>query len=437
MARARSNGGAYAWALVVFGCGFVVALLVAIIFYTKIKQAEEGRVDAENELATYVNKSQDVEDLQPWVGDENRGNKSAFRLMQEEIEQYRSDVSAWQNQIDGLNAQRAEAEATIEREREKLDQREQALLDQQAASAAALAEAENQARQTEARLQAVSQERAELQQMITSGLTDANDLAQRQIAQLNEERDALTQELGDNERVMEVLRDRVRELEQLKKELIIPEVTTADGEILSVFNNGNQLFINRGRNQGIMLGLTFEVFDASEVISLSEIGAPRGKATIEVYDLQDDTAACRVVRRQRGGQVVAGDVIANIVYDPNMVYTFYVYGEFDIEFDGGGNDLGRIRNLVTEWGGLLAELQEDEDGLPVLSPQIDFLVLGNEPLFPDPLPEGTLDPEAIAAWQAKVEAFESYQALLDDAKKLGIPVLNQNRFIDLVGYYER
>lgn len=434
MARARSNGGAYAWALVVFGCGFVVSLLVAIIFYTKIKQAEDSKVTAERELATYV-QGDDSVDLQPWL-DGNAGGDSAFRLMMDEIVRLRSDLDFKSNQIDTLNGQMASVNTQVAREKETIAERELELQRQEAQAAAALEQALDRARQLEASLATVTQERADLQEAVTAGLAGANASAQRQIAQLNATITGLDTQFAEANRRIDDLIDENRYLASIKNEIIIQDVTAPDGEVLSVFSNGRQLFINRGRSQGVMIGMTFEVFDANEVIRLSEVGAPRGKATVEVFDLQDDSATCRVVRTSRGAQIVASDVIANIVYDPNKVFTFYAYGDFDIEFDGGTNDIGRIRNMVSQWGGLLAELQTDENDLPILSPQIDFLVLGQQPEFPEE-PEDRLDPEVVAAWQAKVRQFETYTALLDDAKRLQIPVLNQNRFLDLVGYYVR
>lgn len=435
MARARSNGGAYAWALVVFGCGFVVALLVAIIFYTKIEQAENGRIEAEAELSSYINVAQDSADIQPYLtaGSSN----SAFREMKNLIVQLQADLDFRNKQIEELNRAVNEANASIELEQSVIESREAELARQQAQSEAALQEAVDRARQLEADLAALSQERDELARTQTATMRDANKSAQDQIDALNAELLEANNEVGGLQNQLAELGEDYRRLQEIRDEIVVPDVTTADGEVLSVFNSGNQLFINRGRSQGVMLGLTFEVFDANEVIRLGNAGTARGKATIEVYELRDDTAACRVVRRSRGAQVIAGDVIANIVYDPTKEFTFYAYGYFDIEYDGGASDINRIENLVTQWGGDVAELQLDEDGLPILSPEIDFLILGQQPQYPDPLDDDELDPEVIREWQVQVRQFETYQALLGDAKTLRIPILNQNRFLDLVGYYVR
>ena len=435
MARARSNGGAYARALVLFGCGFVVSLLVAIIFYTKIEQANDAQAKAEATLRTYVNEGQDTQELQPWLA--NSGPNSAFRTMKNEIVQLNDNIEFKDAQITQLQSAVSEANTSIEREKATIAAREQELIRQQANAEAAMQQAQDRARALEADVASISQERNELSQTLTATMTDANASAQRQIDELNAKLLVANNELGDAEEQYAQLAEDYRRLEAIRDVIVVPDVTTADGEVLSVFNNGGQMFIDRGRKQGVMLGLTFEIFDANEVIRLSNAGNARGKATIEVYELRDDTAACRVVRRSRGAQVIAGDVIANIVYDPTKEFTFYAFGNFDIENDGGPSDINRIENLVTEWGGLLAELQMDEDGLPILSPEIDFLILGKQPNFPDELDPDELDPEVIREWQVKVREFETYQSLLGDAKTLRIPILNQNRFLDLVGYYVR
>lgn len=440
MARARSNGGAYAWALVVLGCGFVVTLLVAIIFYTKIKQAEQDAVEAESELAAYVNLGQDGPALANWVerDDPDTRGMSAFRVMAEELAHKEDVIAARDIELATRQAAQAEAEATIARERETIAAREAELARQKAQADGTMQELQDRARQIEQQLASVSAERDQIQQTLQSTMRDANASAQTQIDALNDQLEDLEAEYSGVLANAKEQADYIAYLEdQLRDDIDVPQVARADGEILSVFNNGRQLFINRGRRQGIMLGMTFEVFDASDVIRLSDQGGLRGKATIEVYDIQDDTATCRVVRSTRGGQVTAADAIVNLVYDPNKVFTFFVYGDFDIEFDGGENDISRIKGLVTEWGAELAELRLDEEGLPMLSPSIDFIVLGRQPEFPEEPGDENFDPEVIQAWQAKVREYEIYQAVLDDAKLLRIPVLNQNRFIDLVGYYER
>ena len=66
-----------------------------------------------------------------------------------------------------------------------------------------------------------------------------------------------------------------------------------------------------------------------------------------------------------------------------------------------------------------------------LPPDMDFLVLGQEPQVPAKRQPG--DPQW---WQAML-TYQTYKALEQEARDLGIPILDQNRFLQLVGYYRR
>jgi hypothetical protein len=84
--------------------------------------------------------------------------------------------------------------------------------------------------------------------------------------------------------------------------------------------------------------------------------------------------------------------------------------------------------MISRWGG---ELLED------LSYDTDFLVLGVEPVLPDPLPADVIDPVRIAQDAALRRQFSRYQELRARAAEMKVPILNQNRFLHLVGYYTR
>ena len=79
----------------------------------------------------------------------------------------------------------------------------------------------------------------------------------------------------------------------------------------------------------------------------------------------------------------------------------------------------------------------DEAGIPILTPDINYIVLGEKPILPDKPGPDEFDPVKIAEYQALLAAYEAYFRIVDDAKIMRIPVLNQERFLDLTGYYER
>jgi hypothetical protein len=73
-----------------------------------------------------------------------------------------------------------------------------------------------------------------------------------------------------------------------------------------------------------------------------------------------------------------------------------------------------------------------------LSYETDFLVLGVEPQLPkERKGDEKLDFEKIQKDKEKLAKYNEYRKLLSTAKEMGIPVLDQNRFLTLVGYYQR
>ena len=43
----------------------------------------------------------------------------------------------------------------------------------------------------------------------------------------------------------------------------------------------------------------------------------------------------------------------------------------------------------------------------------------------------------MQAYRVQLENYQAYQDLIAQAQSLNVPVLNQNRFLDLIGYYVR
>lgn len=230
------------------------------------------------------------------------------------------------------------------------------------------------------------------------------------------------------------LKQRIRELQPKRGEggsvAVVDPATLPDGTIASILQEENLVYIDRGRRQHIVPGMTFEVYDKATGVSRDDHGDLRGKATIEVVSMSEESSVARIVRRVSRKTILEGDIIANAVYDPNYKFKFMVFGDFDIDQIGQAStsDKLRIKTVITQWGGSLTD---------DLTYDTDFLVLGQEPKFPDALPPGTIDPDQISKHKAAVERFNEYSKLIAAAKSLSVPVLNQNRFLALVGYYRR
>ncbi|MFN3168371.1 MAG: hypothetical protein ACE37H_15035 [Phycisphaeraceae bacterium] len=439
MARVRSGNTGYAVALVIFGCAFVISLLVAIILYTKIETHKNAEDAAKNELAKYVAPGE-TGPAGEYIGD----GQTAYAGMQakidelskalngvpgekgavQKLEDAQAEITKKDKGYNLLDAELQEAKATLKSERTQFATMRAQMMDKVNAEIA-----EKQALQAQV---------ADLQTKVTQAIGDADAAARDRIAELTQQVGELENTIRDREAVIDQQLIAIRELRDQLPTLPEPNTTLPDGRVASTFNSGRDLFINLGRRDGIVMGMTFEVFDPDPVIRLSAQGEARGKATIEVYGLEADTATCRVVRMDRGEQIDPEDPIVNISYDPNMTIRMFAFGDFDIEGDGGGNDIERINALIRKNGGEIPELTLGDDGIPVLTPDLDYVILGEKPVLGSPPDQsGDFNPEAIAAYQAKKAQVDAYFSISEAAKQMRIPVLNQNRFLELSGYYER
>lgn len=432
MARVRGGNTGYAVALVIFGCAFVITLLIAIIFYTKIEAAEKLVTDKEGELRKYVA----LDEEGPATSDAKDG-MTTYKSLKTEIGELKAQINTLTTENSEAKDDSADKESAFDNLATTKEQVDARLL-------ALQAEYAEYKRDRESELTALTREKdtlasklADFGVEVSTGINAARTNANTSIGEM-------TQKVGELENTIRGLEDELLAVETDRAKLrgLLPKppernTTLPDGRVASVFDNGRDLFINLGRKDGIVMGMTFEVFDPNPVIRLSAQGEARGKATVEVYALDKDSATCRVVRMARGEQIDPEDPIVNIAYDPNMDITFYVFGQFDIERDGGTNDIERIKGLITKVGAEVAELQLGEGGIPVLTPDLDYIVLGEEPIL-GKKPDGDgIDLEAVAAYNAKKAEVESYFRIVEDAKALRIPVLNQNRFLELNGYYVR
>lgn len=205
------------------------------------------------------------------------------------------------------------------------------------------------------------------------------------------------------------------------------EYALVDGQIIGLDASGANVFINRGRQDKMILGLQFEVFgDATAIRPDARTGEfNRGKATVEVIKIDEDSATARIIRNPRGNPIVKGDVIANPIYDPKKVYTFLVYGNFDFNADGRftADEKLDIEALVTSWGGKVTD---------TLAGDVDFVVLGSRPVVP-PAPANDAPPAVVEQHVLEVRKQQQYDRLLQQAAATSIPILNQNRLFTLIG----
>ncbi len=272
----------------------------------------------------------------------------------------------------------------------------------------------------------------EVEDAVTSIEESRARLERSYLEQINELQTSLDQANQDNS----VFRAQIEELRRKTEGYRVKPQNPAelvDGRVVSVPGTGGQIFIDLGRNDRVVPGMTFEVYEDAAAIRADPRTNEyvRGKASIEIIRVGADTSAARITREITGRPVLKDDVIANAVFNPNYRFKFLVHGLFDVNNDGTPSvaDADYVRRRVIEWGGELVEGQQ-------LTGDLDFLVLGEQPPMPAPLPPDAGDAEFRSFLQQR-EAREVYDQLFDQASRAQIPVLNWNRFETLTGMSTR
>jgi len=451
MARGRSTGLGWAIASVIMGILFVFSLLFAIIFYTKISAANEQAEQAQSQLRQYVRGNE-----QAAAGQLETGGDSVFghltgvnddlkRMIVGVSDVTMDEVRTSVNQLgidssEGLVKAVRQSAAEKRSDQQLISQLESARDKAQNELKAAQQEKTQVTRTFNQSVEQLKRELAQEQQTFSSYQSDVTSQQQQIESRLEEVRS----EAGDRVTTMQSRTEELeKEIERLN--MVISELreklggdrtaevdqsTQVDGEIAAVLSADNLVLLTLGREEQVVLGMTFEVYDANAVIEADATGRVRGKATVEVVSISDRSSTARVVRTGPNASVTEGDVLVNAAYDPNQTYKFYVFGEFDLDGTGEATVTGRrrVESLVTSWGANV---------VPELTYDTDFLLLGQEPVKPEPLQAGETDPVKIARFTRAKQVREQYESLIAEAKSLSIPILNQNRFLSLLGYYQR
>ena len=212
-------------------------------------------------------------------------------------------------------------------------------------------------------------------------------------------------------------------------------VRPADGSIIRV-PSANTCYISLGSGDHLPAGTTFEVYEKNEGIPglgndpLGPTGMPVGKASIEVVKVGQNSSECRVVHLQPGVTLSEGDLIGNLVYNKNTTFNFVVFGNFDTDGNGvwTAQEADVVKSLVTRWGGKV----QDKIGV-----NTDFVILGQEPEVPAVTKENADDAIFIDKVAKANAALKAYQEVINQAATLHIPIMNQNRFMYYIGYFDQ
>ncbi len=446
--------------LVVFVLTTVFLLILSIVFYAGRAEAEENLGRAQDDLAKFVKPQERNNDVFKTIEQSAAasGQSVAFFLNKKHrdllgylngdatvaIEQLKADLARYGVVEDGvvrhtLEENRREirnAETQLEGLRDTVATRDAELAEKQAQLDQMKKDHANELAEVSAEIHAyrdaAEQYRDELRETIdkmNARVERAEDQHRDRIAEVQAELDSTSQELV-------LLLSRVDEYEALFNNMRIKAKDPAllvDGTVIDVESANEQVYIDRGRRDRIVLGMTFEIYDDFSAIRVNpRTGVlPRGKASLQVVKVDETTSTCKLTRTVPGRPVVRGNVLANAIYDPSYVFKFLIHGKFDVDGDGRPSEAEAeyLRSRVIDWGGEVVIGTE-------LPGDLDFLVLGEMPPMPAPLrPDANAVQEQLYLDQRVARL--TYEALFQRASDAQIPVLNDNRFMVLIGHTSR
>lgn len=202
-----------------------------------------------------------------------------------------------------------------------------------------------------------------------------------------------------------------------------------DGRVIRTDSNSDIVFVNVGTADHAMRGLTFAVYEPGQAINVGNDAAGHEKASLELIEIAEHESMARVTHTEKGQYVKINDIIANPVFhsDRNRKFHFFVAGDFDLDGDGIPTPAERdqLIRLIQNWGGVI----DDQ-----LTTQTDFLVLGAPPSSSTHVFDTGTD-EDKARLQNRAAEQKTYNDLIARAHDFSIPVLNSNRFLAMIGYY--
>jgi hypothetical protein len=478
MAARRASQGitATTYWLIIFVFLFAVSLGLAILFYNQQAKSSEDLAETEQTLSNFVSAGERNSDAVTAVRERARENdrtvvgellasmrgmknmvvgngEAQIAQVRRELREYGVDVDEGRTVTGVLGSVRGELKESkqqVQSLQEQLQKQKDRFQTLQARYEEAQQQRSQRAEALAAKVESLRQDYQSYQEKVQGQqeelqrrLERVREEAEREIRKRDSQLKSLESQLAKREKRIEELRGMLQQ-----ETPDVPDQTSqVDGRIIAVNREENLVYINLGRQDHLVMGMTFEVFDSSRGVRVGDDGKMRGKGTIEVVDISESSAACRIVRTDRTRTVLEDDVIANLVYDRDRAFKFYVFGKFDLDGDGrySVSDHDKVVTLIEEWGGQVVEPEQRLEGLTqalgedaaeqtLLPLDTDFLVIGQEPPMPKELSRSERDPVKIRRNVQAKKQWERYKNLTDEAKALSVPVLNQNRFLALIGH---
>jgi hypothetical protein len=354
-------------------------------------------------------------------------------------------LAARQQEITSLTEQLKQAQNDATQDAAAMQANQQKLND-------ALATARAEAQQASAQL---NSDRAAKDEEIKKIIADQATAQKSSQDQLTQAQASLTDVNRKNTDLQHRLDDALTKLGLHRADTAEAVVRQPDGQIIRVAQD-NTVYINLGKGDQVSPGMTFQVYDRTKGIPPignldSDDNMPRGKGSIEIVHVLPNASECHIVMLTPGQNIEQGDLIANLIYDKNTRYNFYVdpHGDFNLDqrtiplldpqnIDAeqatihnidvdNSHDIEVIKRLIKEWGGNVTDK---------INADTDFVILGKEPQLLTLTKEQSDEPLNQAFAQKSQATYDAYNDAKHQAMEYHIPILNQNRFLYFIGYYE-
>ena len=405
----RPAGSGVLVTLVTFVLATVAFLVLAVVFYSQMMSATEmsnkSKTDIKN-LRTELEAAKKPNDEALALHKQTASERDTLKLT---VSQQEGAIQGTAKTIDELNAQLAGvrkslADATTER---------QAAIEAAKKDIAPLTGATTD----------YSKSIEEVQKITHDSKDDVERNYRARIDEMQLNIDGLGKE-------RDTLRSRLEQAEKKLSEFEVkPEDPSSlvDGHVIEIGGPDATVYLDIGRKHRVVPGMTFEVFTTADQVQNNKEGKLRGKASVQVLRVTEDTSTARVTRSSANQPINRNDVLINAVYSPTYTYRMMVYGKLDVNNDGKAStgEASVIRNRIQEWGGKVIDSEK-------VTGDLDFVVIGNPPPEPLPLSSSAGDIEVQAYTQAKND-YDTYNRIMKEATEAKIPVLNWNRFQVLTG----
>jgi hypothetical protein len=463
----KSGGDNTLYALIAFVALFIIATALAVICYLKFEE-QRGLAEAAQKKLNDVASAAEVQKIGTLVGAEQPG-KSRLKVALGYLDQAvglivpgEPEETSAEIKVNGAAAKVQEAVAAIAEQNPEFsdldpnaallqitDKLSTTLQNTRTAEEAAkeqLATLQNRfddaMRASLEKEQALLAEKDKFQQQFEKARGDYDELkallekkTEEQVkdlyGKLDQEkttREEINRQLLKSRAELQAAHDRIQ---RILKEGVLPapdaeaRVFEPDGKVLLIDDQAKIVHINLGSDDHVYVGLTFSVYDKS--LPIPKNG--KGKAEIEVYNVDKNIAAARIIRADIKNPIGVDDVVANLAWDAKKTNVFVVAGDFDLNGDGviDVDGVEKIRKLIEKWGGKV------DDAVTV---NTDFVVLGVPPEVRQKptLAETEVYPNATEKHDRAVEQLANYKKVQSQAEVLSIPILNADRFLYFIGY---